>query len=116
MNDKELDKELFKKMINPYCFSDENLKTGFKINLEIHKFNHANSILTTIHNFPKFGIEFRYIIKIIKELSVLYARLVNQYKLRYHTLFSIKWNSIKFLLQNYSRRPKEQRKWTTYKV
>ena len=34
LNDKELDKELAKKMINPYYFIDENLKTGFKINLE----------------------------------------------------------------------------------
>ena len=43
MNDKELDKEIAKKMINPYYFLDENLKIGFKINLESHNINHANS-------------------------------------------------------------------------
>ena len=44
LDDKELDKELAKKMINPYFFTDENLKIGFKINLESHNVNHANSL------------------------------------------------------------------------
>ena len=82
------DEELAKMMINPYYFIDENLKNGFKINLESHNFSHANSILTITPNFPEFGIEFRYINKIIKQLSVIYARLINQYKFKYHTLFS----------------------------
>ena len=82
------DKELAKMMIIPYYFIDENLKVGFKNNLETHNINHANSILTTTPNFSEFGIEFRYINKIIKELSVIYARLINQYKYKYHTLFS----------------------------
>ena len=82
------DKELAKMMINPYYFIDENLKNGFKINLESHNISHANSILTIIPKFPEFGIEFRYINKIIKELSVIYARLINQNKFKYHTLFS----------------------------
>ena len=68
------DKELAKIMINPYYFIDKNLKIGFKINLESHNFSHANSILTITPNFPEFGIEFRYINKILKELSVIYAR------------------------------------------
>ena len=59
--------------INPYYFIDENLKIGFKISLESHNINRANSILTITHNFPEFGIEFRYINKIIKELYVIYA-------------------------------------------
>ena len=75
------DKELAKMMINPY-FIDENLKNGFKINLESHNVNHANSILTITPNFPEFGIEFRYINKIVKELSIIYARLINQKKLK----------------------------------
>ena len=81
------DKKLAKMMINPYYFIDENLKSGFKIKLESHNIKHANSILTITPNFPEFGIEFRYIKKIIKELSVIYARLINQYKFKYHTLF-----------------------------
>ena len=75
-------------MINPYYFIDENLKNGFKINIESHNISHANSILTITTKFPEFGIEYRYSNKIIKELSVIYARLINQYKLKSHTLFS----------------------------
>ena len=81
-------------MINPYYFIGENLKIGFKIILEIHDFSHANSILTITPNFPEFGIEFRYINKIIKELSVIYASLINQYKFKYHTLFSASFYKI----------------------
>ena len=60
------DEELAKMMINPYYFIDENLKNGFKINLESHNVSHANSILTITPNVPEFGIEFRYINKIVK--------------------------------------------------
>ena len=81
-------------MINPYYFIDENLKIGFKINLESHNFSHANSLLTITPIFPDFGIEFRYINKIVKELSVIYARLINQYKFKYHTLFSASFYKI----------------------
>ena len=38
---------------------------GFKINLDSHHFNHANSKLTITPNYPEFGIEVRYINKII---------------------------------------------------
>ena len=72
------DKKLAKIMINPLYFIDKNLKIGFKIILESHNFSHANSILTIIPKFPEFGIEFRYINKIIKELSFIYARILNQ--------------------------------------
>ena len=75
-------------MINPYYFIDENLKIGFKINLESHNISHANSILTITPKFPEFGIEYRYINKIVKELSVIYATLKNQKKYKYNTLFS----------------------------
>ena len=75
-------------MINPYYFFDENLKIGFKINLESHNINPANSIWTITPNYSEFGIEFRYINKIKKYLSVIYARLINQYKFKDHALFS----------------------------
>ena len=88
------DKELAKMMINPYYFINESLKNGFKINLESHNISHANSILTITPNFPDFGIEFRYINNIIKELSVIYSRIINQYKFKYHTLFSASFYKI----------------------
>ena len=88
------DKELAKIMISPYYFIDKNLKIGFKINLESHNFSHANSILTITPKFPEIGIEFRYINKIVKELSAIYARLINQYKFKYHTSFSASFYKI----------------------
>ena len=60
------DRDLAKILIISYYFIDENLKIGFKIKLESHNISHAISILTIIPDFPEFGIEFRYIIKIIK--------------------------------------------------
>ena len=67
LDDKQLNKELAKKMINPYSFIDENLKVGFKINLDSHNFHHTNSKLTITPYHPEFGIEVRYINKIMKE-------------------------------------------------
>ena len=75
-------------MLNPYYFTERNLRVGFKINLESHHINHANSKLTIAPNCPKFGIEVRYMNKIMKDLSVIYARLINQYKFKYQTVFS----------------------------
>ena len=79
-------------MINPYYFIDENLKVGFKIKLDSHHINHANSKVTITPNHPEFDIEFRYINKIMKELAVIYARLINQYKFRYQTVFSARFD------------------------
>ena len=79
-------------MINPYYFFDENLKVGFKINLDSHTLHHTNSKITIIPNHPEFGIEVRYIIKIMKELAVIYARLINQYKFNYQTVFSARFD------------------------
>ena len=79
-------------MLNPYYFTDRNLKVGFEINLDSHHINHANSKLTIITNYLEFGIEVRYINKIMKELSVIYARLLNQYKFKYQIVFSARFD------------------------
>ena len=50
--------------------------------------------MTILPTFPDFGIEYRYINKIVKKLSVIYARLINQYKFKYHTLFSASFYKI----------------------
>ena len=67
---------------------DEKLKIGFKINGESHKIKNAKSILTIISTYTDFGIETRYINKILEEMATIYARLINQYKFNYHMLFS----------------------------
>ena len=70
LDDKLLNKELAKKMPNPYNFTDRILKVGFKTNLDSHHINLANSKLSTTPNYSDFGIEFRYINKIMKDLSI----------------------------------------------
>ena len=92
MDDKKLIKELAKKMINPYYFTDRNLQVEFIINLNSHHINHANSKITKKPNHPEFGIEVRDINKIMKELSVIYARLIYQFKFRYQTVFSARFD------------------------
>ena len=88
IGDKEIEKEVAKETINPYYFTDESFKIGFKINLENHNINHAKSVLSIIPMLPDFGIETRYFNKILKEMASIYARLINQHKFNYHILFS----------------------------
>ena len=79
-------------MFNPFYFTDRALRVRFNINLESHHIIHANSKLTNTPNYPEFGIEVRYVNKILKELSVIYARLINQNKFRYQTVFSARFD------------------------
>ena len=88
LNDTELDKELAKKMINPYYFIDENLKIGFKFILGSHNIIHANSLLSIEPKFPDIGIETRYINGIPIKLATIQARLINQSKFENQILFS----------------------------
>ena len=81
-------------MINPHYFSDENSKIGFKINLESHNINYANSLLKIEPNFTDIRIEKRYIDKLLKEMATIYARLINQYMCKYHILFSASFYKI----------------------
>ena len=92
LDDKQFKKELAEKMINPYYFTDRNLQVGFKINLDSHHINHLNSKLTITPNFKEFGIEVRYNNQIMKELSNIYARLINQYIFEYQTVFSARFD------------------------
>ena len=92
LDDRQLNSELARRMINPYYFTDRALQVGFKINLDNHHINHAKSKFTIIPIYPEIGIEVRYIIKIVRELSIIYARLLNQYKFKYQTVFSARFD------------------------
>ena len=92
LDDRQLNGELARRMIIPYYFTDRALQVGFKINLDSHHINHANSKITILPNYPEFGIEIRYINKIMKELAVICARLINQYKFKYQTVFSARFD------------------------
>ena len=75
-------------MNNSYYFTDRVLQIGFNITLESHKIDNANSLLNIFPKFLDIGIESRYIIKVLKEVAKFYARLLNQYKFKHHTIFS----------------------------
>ena len=92
LDDKQLNKKLAKKMNNPYYFTDRNFKVGFKIDTDSHHINHAHSKLTITPNYREFGIEVRYINKIVKELSVIHARLKSQYIFKYQIVFSARFD------------------------
>ena len=87
LDERQLNKELPEKMLSPYYFTDRNLKVGFKISLDGHHIHHANSKITIKPNYLDFGIEVHYINIIKKELSVIYARLINPCKFKYQTVF-----------------------------
>ena len=80
------------KMISPYYFSDRKLQVAYKNNLDSHHINHLNSKLTISSNFENTRIEFRFINKILREMSIIYARLINQYKFRYQVVFSARFD------------------------
>ena len=92
LDDKQLNKELARKMINPNYFTDRNLKIAYKINLDSHNLHHTNSKLSITPTFQNSWIELRFNNKIMKELAVIYARLINQYKFKNQTVFSARFN------------------------
>ena len=71
LDDRQLNKELAKKMINPFYFTDRALQVGFNITLKSHYIIHANSKIIVKPSYTEFGIGVRYLNKIIKELSVI---------------------------------------------
>ena len=46
LDDKQLNKEFAKKMLHALYFTDRNLRMGFKIDLDSHQINDANSKIT----------------------------------------------------------------------
>ena len=70
----------------------EIYKLHFKFNLDSHHINHLNSKLTILSNFENTGIEFRFINKIMREMSIICSRLINQYNFRYQTVFSARFD------------------------
>ena len=64
LDDKRLNNEIPKKVIDPYYFTDRVLQVEVNFTLESHHINHANSKLIIKPNYPEFGSEVRYIKKL----------------------------------------------------
>ena len=92
VDDKQLNKKLANRMLNPYYFTDRALRFGFIIKLDGHHIIRTNSKIIIKPNYPEFGIEVRYINKIIKKLSVICSRLMNQYTFKYKTVFPARFD------------------------
>ena len=89
---KHINKEIARKMINPYYFADRALQVGFSINLDSHHINHINSKTIIKPNFPEFGIELRYVNKVLEDMATIFGGLVNPYRFRYQTVFSARFD------------------------
>ena len=100
LDDRQLNKELARRMINPYYFTDRSLKVAYKINLDSHNLHYTDSKLTISPTFQEFGIEFRFINKNMKQLSVINAELINQYKADIKQYFQRDWTN-KMKMVNY---------------
>ena len=88
LNDKELNKQIAKKMLNPYYFKNKNLYNILKINLDSHHINHLNSKITISSKLEHDkSIDMDLINQLVKEMSVIYARLINSFKFKYQCTF-----------------------------
>ena len=95
LNNKDLNKEMAKKMLNLYYFSDKNLYHILKINLDSHHINHINSKIT-ISSTSEYdnSIDMYLINNIVKEMCMIYARLINQYKFKYQCVFLARFDKL----------------------
>ena len=66
----KLSKELAKRMINPYYFTDGALQVGLNNTLESHLSSYANSIISIKTNFTE--LETRHVEKILHEVAYFY--------------------------------------------
>ena len=74
-------------MLNPYYFEDKLFYNFLKINLDSHHINHLNSKLTISSTTEYNSIEMNLINNLVKQMATIYARLINQYKFKYQTVF-----------------------------
>ena len=85
--DEHLNKQLGKKMSNPYYFNNRALQAGFNITLVNHHINHSIFKLTIKTNDIEKEIKTRCFINILIETGTICATLKNQNKIKYQTVF-----------------------------
>ena len=79
-------------MVDPFYFTVRALQVGFIITPGSHHINQAISKNIIKPNYPEFGNDVPYIIKIFKQMASIYARLINQYKFNYKTVISARFD------------------------
>ena len=83
MNDKQRKKEIVRKVVSPYHFTDRVINFAYNNNLDSHKINHANSKITIKPN--NLDIEKTLVNKIRKHKANLHARILIQHGLKIQT-------------------------------
>ena len=87
---KVLENEIAKRMINPYYFS-RRFENQYKINLDSHNINHLNSKITITNKYD-LPIDMYDVDSILREMSIIYSRLIDQYKFKYQVVFSAQFD------------------------
>ena len=87
LSNKDLDKEITKKMLNPYCFKDQSFYDFLKTNLDSHHINHLNSKITISSTAQSPHIDKIVINRIVNETATIYAKLISQFKFKYQCTF-----------------------------
>ena len=82
---KELDKQIAKRMLNPYYLS-QRYEPQYRTKLESHQLNHLNSSVSIVSKFDLW-IELYDINNLVKEMSRIYSRLINQPNFKYQVSF-----------------------------
>ena len=77
-------------MINPYYFS-RRFENQYKINLDSHNINHINSKITITNKYD-LPIEMTDVDSILREMSIIYARIIGQYIFIYKVVFSAEFD------------------------
>ena len=87
---KGLRKEIAKRMINPYYFS-RRYETQYKIILDSHHINHIDSKITIASEYH-LSVQIDDVNNILKEMTIILARLINQTKFKCQVVFSAKFD------------------------
>ena len=77
-------------MISPYYFS-RRFENQYKINLDSHNVNHLNSKITFKNKYD-LPIQMDDVDSILKEMSLIYTRLIDQYKIKFQVVFSAEFD------------------------
>ena len=70
-------------------FSDDINNKIYDISVDRHHKKNLNSQITTTSKFNETGIEMYYIDEIVKEMSHIYAKFINQYRFKYQLSFML---------------------------
>ena len=82
----EFDSQIAQKKINPYYFS-HRVNLGYKIELDSHNINQLNRKITIKSKYDQRN-ENTDINNIFREMSMIYTRLIGQYKIKFQVVFS----------------------------